>query len=68
MNMLRSRKMTFRKLPTVILFMNGEPVALRSGMGTDSQLEYFLKDNLPWLEDGAGRNQTAVGNAMAGML
>lgn len=39
--------MTFRKLPTLILFVDGLPVAKRSGMATSGQLDQFLEENLP---------------------
>mmetsp|Transcript_16911 Transcript_16911/g.35501 ORF Transcript_16911/g.35501 Transcript_16911/m.35501 type:complete len:196 (+) Transcript_16911:172-759(+) len=51
MDKLRECKMTFRKLPTVILFVDGEPIAMRSGMGTESQLDEFLRDHLPDFEN-----------------
>ena len=50
MNFLREHNMAFRKMPTLILFVNGKPIALRSGMGTSAQLENFMMDHLPWLE------------------
>ncbi|KAL7541717.1 hypothetical protein ACHAXR_012975 [Thalassiosira sp. AJA248-18] len=46
MNLLRENEMTFRKLPTVILFIDGVPMAMRSGMATAGQLDQFLEDNL----------------------
>lgn len=46
MNLLREHEMTFRKLPTLIMFVDGAPVALRSGMGTAGQLKTFLEDHL----------------------
>ena len=46
MNVLRRHDMTFNKLPTLILFRDGRPVAMRSGMATTRQIDQFLKDNV----------------------
>lgn len=46
MQLLRDTKMTFSKLPTLILFVDGMPVAKRSGMATNGQLDQFLEDHL----------------------
>ena len=47
MDLIREHDMTFRKLPTLILFVDGVPVAVRSGMATAGQLESFLMENMP---------------------
>mmetsp|Transcript_205 Transcript_205/g.347 ORF Transcript_205/g.347 Transcript_205/m.347 type:complete len:211 (+) Transcript_205:306-938(+) len=47
LHLLRMHEMTFRKLPTLILFVDGVPVAKRCGMGTEAQIEQFLEDHLP---------------------
>jgi thioredoxin-like negative regulator of GroEL len=51
MNLLRDHEMTFRKLPTLILFVDGVPVALRSGMASAEQIDKFLADHLPNNDD-----------------
>jgi len=51
MNLLRDHEMTFRKLPTLILFVDGVPVALRSGMASAEQVDKFLADHLPSAND-----------------
>lgn len=47
MDMLREHNMTFRKLPTLIIFVDGLPIAMRQGMATEGQLTSFLEENLP---------------------
>mmetsp|Transcript_29240 Transcript_29240/g.62175 ORF Transcript_29240/g.62175 Transcript_29240/m.62175 type:complete len:249 (+) Transcript_29240:95-841(+) len=47
MNLLREGKMTFRMLPTLLLFVDGKPVAKRSGMATAGQIDRFLEEHLP---------------------
>ena len=47
MNIMREYDYTFRKLPTLLLFYEGVPIAMRSGMATDIQIERFLEENLP---------------------
>ena len=47
MNILREHEMTFNKLPTLLLFVEGVPVAIRSGMATAGQVERFLDENVP---------------------
>ncbi len=47
MNIMREYDYTFRKLPTLQLFYEGIPIAMRSGMATDVQIERFLEENLP---------------------
>ena len=47
MNIMREYDYTFRKLPTLLLFYEGIPIAMRSGMATDIQIERFLEENLP---------------------
>ena len=39
---LKEHNMTFRKLPTLLLFMDGKPVGIRSGMLSGGQIERFL--------------------------
>jgi len=39
--------MTFSKLPTLLLFVNGIPTAMRSGMASVSQIDMFLEEHLP---------------------
>ena len=45
--MLREHNLTFRKLPTLIIFVDGLPIAMRQGMATEGQLTSFLEENLP---------------------
>lgn len=52
MEMLRNHDMTFNKLPTLILFKDGKPIALRSGMCTEKEMDTFLSDNLDALSPG----------------
>ncbi|KAL7554554.1 hypothetical protein ACHAWF_018013 [Thalassiosira exigua] len=47
MDLMRSHDMTFRKLPTLVLFADGVPVAMRSGMASAGQVERFLEEHLP---------------------
>lgn len=47
MDLIREHDMTFRKLPTLLLFVDGVPVAMKSGMATAGQVEAFLEANLP---------------------
>ena len=47
MNLLRQYDMTFSKLPTLLLFVNGVPTAMRSGMASVSQIDMFLEEHLP---------------------
>jgi len=47
MNLLRQYDMTFSKLPTLLLFVNGIPTAMRSGMASVSQIDMFLEEHLP---------------------
>lgn len=51
MNILRKHEMTFRKLPTLVLFVDGVPMAMRSGMGTAEQIGTFLNGHLPMNEE-----------------
>jgi len=39
--------MTFSKLPTLVLFVDGIPMAMRSGMASVSQIDMFLEEHLP---------------------
>ena len=47
MNVIRQYDMTFSKLPTLLLFVNGRPIAMRSGMASVSQIGMFLEEHLP---------------------
>ena len=47
MTILREHDMTFRKLPTLILFVEGIPVALKSGMISAAAIDRFLEKHLP---------------------
>lgn len=47
MTMLREHEMTFHKLPTLILFVDGIPVALKSGMMSAAAIDRFLEKHLP---------------------
>ena len=38
---------TISKLPTLILFRGGEPVAVRPGFANDFQLDFWLEQSLP---------------------
>jgi len=60
LHLLRKHEMTFRKLPTLILFVDGVPVAKRSGMGTEGQIERFLEDHLPVNEEEGRVNEVCV--------
>lgn len=46
-SMLREHDMTFRKLPTLILFVDGIPIALKSGMMSAAAIDRFLEEELP---------------------
>jgi len=52
MSILREHEMTFRKLPTLLLFIDGVPTALKSGMMSSAAIDRFLEEHLP---DGDGR-------------
>ena len=47
MNVIRQYDMTFSKLPTLLLFVDGIPTAMRSGMASVSQIDMFLEEYLP---------------------
>jgi len=47
MNIIRQYDMTFSKLPTLVLFVDGIPMAMRSGMASVSQIDMFLEEHLP---------------------
>ena len=55
MNIVRKHNMTFTKLPTLLLFINGKPVASRGGMASATQIDMFLQKHLPSLEKGEER-------------
>ena len=46
--------MTFRKLPTLLLFIDGIPVTLKSGMMSAAAINRFLEEHLP---DGDGKGE-----------
>lgn len=52
MSILREQDMTFRKLPTLLLFIDGVPTALKSGMMSAAAIDRWLEEHLP---DGEGR-------------
>lgn len=54
MNIVRKYNMTFTKLPTLLLFMNGKPVASRGGMASATQIDMFLQKHIPSLEKEKG--------------
>mmetsp|Transcript_6341 Transcript_6341/g.11576 ORF Transcript_6341/g.11576 Transcript_6341/m.11576 type:complete len:221 (-) Transcript_6341:305-967(-) len=60
LHLLRKHEMTFRKLPTLILFVDGVPVAKRCGMGNEGQIERFLEDHLPVNEEEECVNEVNV--------
>lgn len=43
---LTLKEMMPRKLPTLVLYQNGQPIATRSGLINDDQLDAFLKEHL----------------------
>ena len=45
--MIRQYDMTFSKLPTLLLFVDGRPKAMRSDMASVSQIDMFLEEHLP---------------------
>ena len=47
MKIIRRHDMTFSKLPTLLLFVDGRPIAMRSGMASVSQIDMFLEEHLP---------------------
>ncbi len=54
MSILREHEMTFRKLPTLLLFIDGVPMALKSGMMSAAAIDRFLEEHLP---DGEGKGR-----------
>lgn len=59
MSILREHNMTFRKLPTILLFMDGIPVAMNSGMMSAAAIERFLEEHLP--SDKPGKPRPKIG-------
>ena len=55
MNIVRKHNMTFTKLPTLLLFINGKPVASRGGMASATQIDMFLQKHISSLEKGEER-------------
>mmetsp|Transcript_21533 Transcript_21533/g.30791 ORF Transcript_21533/g.30791 Transcript_21533/m.30791 type:complete len:216 (-) Transcript_21533:402-1049(-) len=54
MSILREHDMTFRKLPTLLLFDDGVPMALKSGMMSAAAIDRWLEEHLP---DGEGKGR-----------
>ena len=54
MSIIREHDMTFRKLPTLLLFIDGIPVTLKSGMMSAAAINRFLEEHLP---DGDGKGE-----------
>ena len=54
MNIVRKHNMTFTKLPTLLLFINGKPVASRGGMASATQIDMFLQKHIPSLVEEKG--------------
>lgn len=61
MSLLRQHDMTFRKLPTLILFMDGKPMEMKSGMMSAAAVERFLEECLPSEEPREGKRRPKVG-------
>lgn len=61
MTLLREHDMTFRKLPTLILFIDGKPMAMKSGMMSAAAIERFLEEYLPSDEPREGERRPKVG-------
>ena len=59
MSILREHNMTFRKLPTILLFMDGIPVAMNSGMMSAAAIDRFLEKHLP--SDKPGKPRPKIG-------
>ena len=59
MSILREHNMTFRKLPTILLFMDGRPVAMNSGMMSAAAIDRFLEKHLP--SDKPGKPRPKIG-------
>ena len=59
MSILREHNMTFRKLPTILLFIDGIPVAMKSGMMSSAAIERFLEEQLP--TDKPGKRRPKIG-------
>jgi thioredoxin 1 len=66
MSILREYDMTFRKLPTLLLFIDGIPIALKSGMMSAPVIDRFLEENLPdgGLRDGERRPRVGPDGAL----
>mmetsp|Transcript_35313 Transcript_35313/g.72141 ORF Transcript_35313/g.72141 Transcript_35313/m.72141 type:complete len:219 (-) Transcript_35313:118-774(-) len=61
MSILREHDMTFRKLPTLLLFIDGLPVVLKSGMMSAAAIDRFLEEHLPDGELKGGERRPRVG-------
>ena len=59
MSILREHNMTFRKLPTILLFMDGIPVAMNSGMMSAAAIDRFLEKHLR--SDKPGKPRPKIG-------
>ncbi|KAL7535590.1 hypothetical protein ACHAXR_006591 [Thalassiosira sp. AJA248-18] len=60
MSLLREHSMIFRVLPTLLLFMDGIPVAMKSGMMSAAALERFLEEHVPSDEPKEGERRPKV--------
>ncbi len=54
MSILREHEMTFRKLPTLLLFIDGIPTAKKSGMMSAAAIDRWFEEYLP---DGEGKGR-----------
>ena len=61
MSFLRKHDMTFGKLPTLLLFIDGIPIALKSGMMSAAAIDRFLEEHLPDGERREGERRPRVG-------
>mmetsp|Transcript_47096 Transcript_47096/g.98755 ORF Transcript_47096/g.98755 Transcript_47096/m.98755 type:complete len:283 (+) Transcript_47096:452-1300(+) len=49
-NIFMASEFKMRKLPSLIMFRDGKPVAMREGMANEFQLDFWLESTLPELE------------------
>mmetsp|Transcript_19766 Transcript_19766/g.34010 ORF Transcript_19766/g.34010 Transcript_19766/m.34010 type:complete len:212 (-) Transcript_19766:466-1101(-) len=61
LSLLRKHDVTFRKLPTLLLFIDGIPMALKSGMSSAAAIDRFLEEYLPDGELRQGERRPRVG-------
>ena len=57
MKLMREHNVHLGKMPTLLLFVDGKPVASRSGMATSAQLDTFLMDNFRLLPNDGDENE-----------